>query len=160
VSLPVHYCDGRHPIRTPATFVWRTDTATLLGDGLSRIYAVRELQVSPRVLGADRFIALPDGGQVHCADQAALDSLPQEVVSEGPVSWLEQRWGYAVLCIVLIAATLAAGYFYGLPAAAAYVAPRIPIEHEVDIGKQALAWLDRKGWMSPTLLPREQQTQI
>src|SRR5262245_46455716 len=109
--------------------------------GPSQRCRVADLLVSPRVGGADRFITLPAGGQFQCADDPRLDGLPQEVASEGPVAWLEQRLAVALACIALVAAVLLAGYFYGLPIAARYAAARIPIETEQALGRETLAWL-------------------
>jgi predicted Zn-dependent protease len=159
-SVHGYYHDGRHPVGLAATLVLAARDAALIGPEISRKYAVSSLRVSPRVAGADRFIALPDGGQLQCVDDPQLDRLPQEIPSEGFVGWLEQRWGYALAGIALIVAMLSSGYFYGLPAAARHIAARIPIETEADIGKQALAWLDNNRWFTPSQVPHERQARL
>jgi Zn-dependent protease with chaperone function len=119
---------------------------------LSKGYVTSQLEVSPRIGSAHRFIALPDSAQFACADHIFLDSLPQESTSEGPVAWLEERWGVALACVALVVCVLLSGYFFGLPAAAERIAARMPMETERSLGSQSLIWLDHKGWFKPTTL--------
>ena len=159
-TLQGQFLDGHRPVGIPTTFIFGGRQATLIGTEISRSYSVPQMRVSPRIAGADRFIALPDGGQFQCADQPALDRLPQQSPAEGVVAWLEQRWGVALAGVVLIVMFLGAGYFYGLPAAAKYAAMKIPIETEQALGKQTLEWLDRNQWFKPTQLAPDLQERI
>ena len=152
VTVHGHYYDGRRPIGAPVTLHVDGDGALLVGERIERRYAAPDLRVSPRVGRADRFIALPDGGQVQCPDDLLLDRLRQEVPSEGPVAWLEERQFIALACVALIAAMVVFGYVYGLPALAERVAARVPIETEQAMGDQAIAWLDQQGWFTPSQL--------
>lgn len=160
ITLEGHYYDGRQPIAVPATMEFTGQDALLTANLTSGRYAVDALKVSPRIGKTDRFIALPNGGQFQCADHAFLESLPQVSPSEGPVAWLEERWGVALAGVAVIACILLAGYFLGLPAAAERIAARIPIETEKTLGRQALAWLDEKGWLRPTNLDKNTQKGI
>ena len=154
------YYDGRRPLGAPATLVFAGKGAVLIGAQISQRLATDELRVSPRVGRADRFIDLPRGGQFQCADQPLLDRLPQEVRTEGVVAWLEQRVAVAIASVAVILALLAAGYFYGLPAAANYVAMRIPIETEDALGRRSLAWLDENKWFRPSQIAPDMQARI
>lgn len=154
------YQDGQVPLGSPATMILAPREAALIGERVSQRYALEQLRVSPRVAGSDRFVALPGGGQFQCPDQPALDRLPQEVRSEGPVAWLEQRWPVAAACVALVASLVAAGYLYGLPAAAERVAAQIPIETERALGEEVLAWLDTNSWLDPTELDDETQARL
>jgi Zn-dependent protease with chaperone function len=149
-TLPGVYYDGRQPIGLSATLVFAGREATLIGAQLSRRQAVRQLRVSPRVGRADRFIALPDGGQFQCADGPLLDRLPQEQRSEGPVAWLEARLSAALAGVAIVALLSLFGYFYGLPAAAERVVAHIPVETERALGDEVLAWLDNNKWFQPS----------
>lgn len=122
--------------------------------------ATLQMRVSPRIGSADRFIMFPNGAQFSCADHSFLNSLPQESPSEGPVAWLEERWGVALACVVIIVCTLLAAYFFGLPAAAERIANRIPMETEQSLGRQALTWLDENRWFMPTKLDVDRQKPI
>ncbi len=154
------YYDGRTPAAVPARMEFAGPEAILIAGQTTRRYAAALLSVSPRIGRADRFIALPDGGQFQCPDQPFLDSLPQASPSEGPVAWLEERWGVALAGIAIIACLLGAGYFYGLPAAAERVAARIPVETEQTLGQHAVTWLDEQKWFRPTELALNKQSSI
>ncbi len=160
IILEGRYYDGIHPVARPATLTISGNESILKGANISRTYSTRELQISPRVGHADRFILLPDGWQYHCADQPFLDRLPQEVRSEGPVAWLEARIAVAVVSVALIVGSLLFSYFYGLPAAAESVVKRIPIETEKALGDEIIAWLDDNKWFNPPHIDKERQESI
>jgi Zn-dependent protease with chaperone function len=149
------YFDGRRPLASAATLVLGGAEVALVGESASGRYPLSALQVSPRTASADRFISFPDGGQLQCADHPLLDGLPQASPSEGIVAWFEQRIAVALGCITAVAALLLGGYFYGLPAAAKIICAHIPIETEETLGRDALQWLDRRGWFKPSRLPAE-----
>ena len=150
IRLEGHYLDGLKPVCVPAVMDFSDEQAALSAGTVFERYAISNLRASPRIGSADRFITLPNGAQFACADHAVLDSLPQESWSEGPVAWLEHRWGVALACIVIVFGALLAGYFIGLPAAAERIVAHIPIRAEEPLGKQAVGWLDEKGLLKPT----------
>jgi Zn-dependent protease with chaperone function len=160
-SLQGQYFDGIHPVGVPGVLVFeKGKVAALTLPDISERYPLQRLSVSPRIGRADRFIYLPDGAQFQCPDHTVLDSLPQESPSEGFVAWLEERWGIALAGVAIITAIMLAGYFYGLPAAANYVASRIPMATEQALGRQAIVWLDSNEWFKPTNLKQEKQKAI
>lgn len=160
IILDGKYFDGRQPSAVPARLEFTGRETILTAGQASEHYAADRLSVSPRSGKADRFIALPDGGQLQVPDQPFLDSLPQASPFEGPVAWLEERWGIALSGVAVIACILLAGYFYGLPAAAERIAARIPVETELALGRQALSWLDEQRWFQPTNLDKTAQQSI
>ena len=160
IILEGTYYDGRTPVAVPARMEFAGGSAELTAGQTSLQYAAAALSVSPRSGKADRFIALPDNGQFQCPDDPFLQSLPQTSPSEGPVAWMEERWGVALAGIVLTACLLLAGYFYGLPVIAERVAARIPVETEQRLGRQALTWLDEQKWFMPTNLDLSTQRSI
>ncbi len=160
ITLAGTYYDGRTPIAVPAKMEFSGAMAILIAGQTSLQHALAALNVSPRIGKADRFIALPGNGQFQCPDDPVLDSLPQASPSEGPVAWLEERWGFALAGIALTACLLLAGYFYGLPLAAERVAARIPVETEQALGRHAVTWLDERKWFLPTNLDRNTQKGI
>jgi len=159
-TLEGTYYDGRTPVAVPARMEFAGGSAILIAGQTSLRHAAAALNVSPRISKADRFIALPDNGQFQCPDHPFLQSLPQASPSEGPVAWLEERWGFALAGIALTACLLLAGYFYGLPLVAERVAARIPIETEQALGRHAVAWLDEQKWFKPTGLDLNTQRGI
>ncbi|MFL6621907.1 MAG: M48 family metallopeptidase [Sulfurifustis sp.] len=154
------FYDGRTPQGLPATLIWSGATVKVIGSTLAQTYPTNKLRVSPRVGKANRFVGLPDGTQLQCVDQPLLDRFPQEGRTEGVVAWLESRWQVAVACIAIVLGGLAAGYFYGLPAAAERIAAEVPIEYERTLGEHALSWLDEHEWFHPTELAAEEQDEL
>ncbi len=154
------YYDGELPIARSAELVFSNHEVALTSVDTTLTYALHKLRVSPRAGRADRFIALSDGGQYQCADQPILDRLPQEVGSEGPVAWLEDRISVAVASVVIIICVLLFGYFYGLPVAAESMVKRIPIETEVSLGSHVLTWFDDNQWFNPSHIDQDQQDSI
>lgn len=159
-TLTGTYYDGRQPIGSGATMILGSRAVALVGERVGQRYALGQLRVSPRVGRSPRFVALPDGGQLQCADHPLLDTLPHDVQAEGIVAWLEQRWIVAVASIAAVVVLLASGYFLGLPAAAESIAARIPIETESALGRQALTWLDGNRWFSRTRLDKVARNRI
>ena len=155
-----HYYDGRHPLAIAATLLLGGNEAVLIGERVAGRYPTRELRVSPDTGSADRFIAFPDGGQFQCARSPVLDQLPHEVFSEGWVAWLERHVAAAIGAMVLVAVSLAAGYVYGLPAAANAIAAHVPIETEAALGQHALSWLDEHQWLAPSEVDAQTQTEL
>jgi Zn-dependent protease with chaperone function len=161
ISLQGQYFDGMYPVGVPGILVFdEAKEAALTLPQISEKYFLHRLSVSPRIGRTDRFIYLPNGAQFQCPDHAVLDTLPQESPSEGLVAWLEGRWGIALAGVAIIAAIMLAGYLYGLPAAANYVASRIPMTTEQALGRQAIVWLDSNEWFKPSSLEQEKRKAI
>lgn len=158
--LQGYYYDGKRVIRHSASLSFAAGEATLVFEANPRGYRTSSLLVSPRIGDADRFIALPDGGQFQCSDDPLLERLPQHSRTEGIVAWLEQRVAVAVASVLLIAVLAAGGYQFGLPAVARHVAAEIPLETEQTLGDQALVWLDDSDWFHPSRLEQEVQDRL
>ena len=154
------YYDGEFPVARPALLVFNGSEVALTSGDITRMYAPNELRVSPRTGHADRFIILSDGGQYQCEDHPILGELPQEVKSEGPVAWLEDRVSVAIIGIIVVACVLLYGYFYGLPAAAESMVKRIPVETEKSLGKHVLTWFDDNKLFNATIISKVQQDSI
>lgn len=155
-----NYFDGFQPSNIPAQMEF-TDREAILSAGYAcERYLISDLTVSPRIGSTERFIILPNGGQFVCADDTFLDALPQESPSEGPVAWLEKRWGVALACIAVILGALLAGYFFGLPIAAKHIAARIPLKTEQSLGNQVVVWLENRRWLEPTTLDADTRKTI
>ncbi len=158
-TLAVTFYDGRTPVGESASLTRFGGTVQVVRAGLTAEYPVDRLRVSPRVGAADRFIALPDGGQLQCPDSPLLDALPQEGKTEGAVAWLERRWHVALLSVALSAAGVGTAYLYALPRLARHLAGRVPVEYDVQLGKQAMSWLDGKE-LAPSELDRRTRDQL
>lgn len=152
--------DGYTPIGFPVQLSIYDGEATLTGSGIARTYHGFLLRVTPRSGRPDRFVILPDGCQVQCADNPMLDLLKNDSPAEGPVAWLEDRIGVALGSVLVIVALLICGYFYGLPAAADWAVTRVSIATEQSLGKDALNWLDSNQWFQRTNVDNPDQIRI
>ncbi len=157
ITVDGYYFNGQSPVRTPASMDLAGPEVVLHTATKSERYSASRVYVSPRIGSADRFINFPEGGQFACQDGFYLDSLPQESPSEGPVAWLEERWGVAVACVAVIVGALLLLYFIALPMAAERIAGAIPIETEASLGKYVLQSLDEIKWFRPTGLDAGKQ---
>ncbi len=155
-----YYFDGKSALRHDAELALVGDEVQLRHAEEVRSFQRSELRVSPRTGAGSRLVAMPDGGQFQCDDNGLLDRLPQDSPSEGIVAWLEQRWGVALGCVVLVALVLFAGHRYGLPAAAESIALRIPIESEKNLGEEVLDSMHEFGWLAPSRIDAQRQDRI
>lgn len=151
------FYDGRSPLGLPVTLIWAGQAVKVVGAVMAQGYPTHRLSVSPRIGKTERFVMLPDGGQLQCRDHPLLDRLPQEGKTEGIVAWLEQRWYVALAAVMIVVISLAAGYVWGLPAAADRIAAAVPIDYERTLGDHAIRWLDDSTYFDPTEL--DEQTQ-
>lgn len=154
------YYDGERPIGVRATLMLSARDITLVGEQIMQRYTAQQLRVSPRIGKAARFIALPDGTQFQCNDHPALDCLPHDSLSEGPVAWLEQRIWVAIIALAATIAFAGVGYFYGLPRIANYAAVHMPQKTEHDLGQSWLRLADEQGMFRPTQIDEETQAEI
>ncbi len=154
------YFDGRKPVGLPILLSVLGKEVTLTVAGTASVYRTSQLKVTPRIGSADRFISIPDGGQVQCADHPCLDLLTSDSPTEGPVAWLEGRVWVAVCCLLLIAFLILTAYVFGLPAAADWAVRKVSLETERSLGRDAFAWLDNKRWFLPTELDETTKSRI
>lgn len=159
MSLDGTYYDGRRPVGVKAALNISASGVTLIGRDDTPHYNLPDLRISPRIADAQRFITLPDGGQFQCADSALLDRFTQES-AEGWIAWLEAKVWLAVGGIGIVIAAMLAGYFYGLPKAAEFIAARVPLEAERSMGEQGFAWMEEQNWLQPTTIDGRTQADL
>lgn len=156
-TLEARLYNGTTIVPEAATLMISGPMASVISRSTASQHPVAKLSVSPRIGKADRFVSLPDGIQLQCADAPLLDRLPQEGKTEGLVAWLEHRWWVALFSLMVTAMALLAGYFVGLPIAAEKISARIPIEYEKSLGEESLSWMEQKKLFLPSKLPSETQ---
>jgi predicted Zn-dependent protease len=136
------------------------DKATVSGAEEVRSYQLSELRVTARIGWADRFVLLPDGGQLQCPDSSCLDRLANDSPTERHVAWLEERVGVAVGCTAIIVVLLVCAYLFGLPIAAKWAVSKVSMQTERSLGRDAFAWCEEKGWVKPSEVDDYRQTRI
>jgi len=158
-GLDAQLFDGVTPVARGAT-VWIVgERVRIEHDGESCEYDVREVNVSPRVAKAPRFVSLPDGRELLCADCAVLDALPSRESSAVIVAWLERRSWVAGVALALTIAVLAFAHFRGLPWLASKIAVRVSPELEARFGEAASNALDEHAF-APSEVDLEKQEAV
>jgi Zn-dependent protease with chaperone function len=127
------------------------------GDGLARTVERANVSITSRLASIRRVIRLPDGAQIHCDDNDAIDALFPEHATATVVDRLERHPAAVAASLVIGALAIAWFFFVGLPQIAESIAREIPPAAETLIGKQALEILDRTTLQPSTVPPETQQ---
>jgi predicted Zn-dependent protease len=156
------YFDGHKPIGRQITFSISNHEVMVTELDAATKYPLSQIRVSPRIGGAERFISLPDGGQILCLDHTCLNLLLSDSPTETVVTWLERRHCVAVACVLIILASVSAGYHFGLPAAANWAVTKVSMATERSLGEDAFRWLDKRRSFEKSQLDewRRQCTQL
>jgi Zn-dependent protease with chaperone function len=158
LSLAVTLFDGRRPVVRPASLRLAEGRAFVEHRHGLLEYPADELRVSPRVARAPRFVSLPDGRELCCADDPVLDALRAQEKSEGLVAWLEQREWIALVAVVVTVTLLFFAHRRGVPWLASVVAERMPPAYEAELGRHSLEQLDEHFLEPSTLEPSLKET--
>ncbi|HRQ66704.1 MAG TPA: M48 family metallopeptidase [Xanthomonadaceae bacterium] len=154
------YLDGRSSRQLPITMVAAGGRLRMQGEGLNRVVPLAALEVSPRLGHTRRILHLPDGAEIHCDDNDAIDDMfPLHNRLQRWVHIMEQCWRVALAALVLSVATGFAFFRWGLPALADGVAQRLPWEVDQVLGTQVEPMLDRLGF-SASAVDEETRTAL
>ena len=159
-SLAAEYFDGRSARAHAVMLERQGDTLRIVGDGVEQRVALSALRWPERQRHGVRRIELPDGGTVRCHDAAAFDAFARVAgVSDSVTVRLQQSWRGTLAAVALMVLLLAAGYRWGLPAAARAALAAVPPRVDVDLGESAYrslgAWL-----LQPSEVPPERQAAL
>ena len=163
MSMPIHgkWFSGRTMAAREVTLLLDGDCLRLSGSEGPDSFPAGSVRISDRLGQTARFIYLPDGSSVESLDNDAIDSL-LALRRRGRViallHWLEQRSTIAAVATVILAATLAAGVFYGLPWAARLAAQNVPQAIERRAGDTAFATLN--SWFAPSNLTADDRARV
>jgi Zn-dependent protease with chaperone function len=156
MKIPAIYFDGRTSRRHAVELAVQDGIAVVEGD-VQRTCPLGELRVSERARHAARKVTFPDGAYLEVIDTAGFNALLAATGHrDSLVVRMQQSWRATLLAAVATVALVAAGYRYGLPAAADIVAKALPESVERAIGRGALDVLDQHLLM-PTALPPERR---
>jgi Zn-dependent protease with chaperone function len=159
--LAAAYFDGRSARAQPVTLQVQGDTLHVAGDGIHLQVPARRVQWPERQRHGERQAHLPDGGLLSSPDAAAWDAWFAASRQGGDsltVRWM-QSWRAAVGALMLTIAVLAAGYVWGLPAAARHVAAWLPDRVHQQIGDAAMDSF-RDEWLLPSKLTPGRQAAL
>lgn len=150
-SLPAIYFDGRTARRREVLLTVAGEQLRLSGGEVELSVPLAACCLGESLGGAPRLLSLPDGAccevpeagsaAVQAAVAALAEALGPAAGGQGLVMRLQRRWAWAAAALALTVGLLGAGYQWGLPWAAARVAPLVPVavsRHLSDLALQAL----------------------
>ena len=125
--LEAFYYDGKRAERHIVALQIRDGQLWLDGPGVAARHALAEVDFGEPLCGTARCIEMADGSRCEVGDAAGLAVLlDQAGRGDSLVVRLQKRWRWAIASLLVVVAGSLAGYFWGLPAAARYLAPKIP----------------------------------
>ena len=130
------------------------------GEGVVRSQALAGVKLTERLGTAPRLIRFADGAFCEVRDYVQLETLlAQAGHCDGPVDHWQRNWAVPVLALILLLATILAGYRWGLPLSAAWLSQRMPAPLMETLSRQTLETLDG-GLLQPSTLPEQRRQQL
>ena len=96
------------------------------GDGIERDVPLTDLHATSRLANVRRVLTLPDGAQVHCDDNDAVDALFPRRGTDRLIDRLERHAGAVATSIVVIGLSATLFFTIGLPMLAERIAEHVP----------------------------------
>lgn len=165
-SLPAAYFDGRTARRHEVYLTVSGEQLRVSGGMVDFAVPLASCRLGEALGGAPRLLTLPQGA--YCEVSAGGSTAAQDALralagalepaarGEGLAVRLQRRWTWTVASLMLTVALLAAGYQWGLPWAAAKVAPLVPAAVSRHISELAMQALDGP-LLQPTALSADRQ---
>jgi Zn-dependent protease with chaperone function len=154
------YFDGQTARARKVTLTLSGDRLRVAGDAFVREEPLHLLRVSEPMGDAPRLVSFPGGAHCEVRDLEGFRALLERSGHvDGWVVRLQHRWRAALASIVITVVTLAAGYFWGLPALSEWIAFKFPESLMQRLGGSTLDFLDR-GPLQPAKLPAARQGQL
>ncbi len=158
------YFDGRSARANPVVARFAADGSLSLTSptGETLTFAASTVRVTARLGNAPRHIHLARDRYCETMDNAAVDAALAESGRARGAAWLhrlETSWKAVVIGLAVVAGATWVAIRHGLPAAAERIAYQLPIEVNEQIGRDALATLDRVVF-EPSLLLQSRQEEF
>lgn len=153
------YFDGKSSRAHEVTLTIADGQLLLRGDAECAL-PLSDIRFGERLGSAPRRIELPDGAYCAVADHAAAEFLLGAAGQRSRLVDRAQRsWGMALLATVLVAASLFAGWKWGLPAVASLSSRLIPEQAVAALSDQTLDQLEH-GMLKPSKLSAARQQRL
>jgi Zn-dependent protease with chaperone function len=150
--IAAHFFDGHDARLQPVDLDVRNHHLHVDAPGFARSYPLADVVLAepfehaPLVLRVgDATCEVPYGPE----RQALLAALGYR---RSAVERWQARWPAALVALVLLLALLGAGFVWGVPAAAEFIAARLPAAVDTKLGQAALAGLEAHGMLAPSRL--------
>jgi len=158
--IPAHFFDGHDARLQPVGLDVRAGHLHVDAPGFERSYPLADVALdepferAPLVLRlGDATCEVPYGPE----RQALLAALGYR---KSAVERWQARWPAVLLALVLLLALLGAGFIWGVPAAAEFIAARLPASVDAKLGRAALAGLEAQGMLAPSRLSDDLIAQV
>jgi len=154
------YFDGQSARPQPVSIFLRGDRLIVDGEQVAREEGLADLAISEPLGTAPRVVHFADGARCEVREHAAFEQLLHEAgIGDGFVVRLQARWHWALAAVALTLATACAGYYWGLPATADWIAGRLPEQLLAGMGESTLDVLDQHVFENSEL-PEARQAQL
>ena len=158
--IAAYYYDGRSSRRQNAALSLSHDQLIVAGDWGRHQARLDEVKISEPMGSAPRTLRFADGAFCEIADTAGFAALLAAAGHKEALSVrMHQRWGIVLGALGAVAAVVIAAYIWLLPAAADYLAPRLPETLVTQLSDAALASLD-EHMLEPSALPPQREVEI
>jgi Zn-dependent protease with chaperone function len=158
-ALPARFYDGQLSRPHMVELQIGSGGIALRSPWLQRDYDWRRASVSERLQHAPRIIRFADGTFCEIDDQQGLDAALTAVgYRDSLVARSQRRWSHVIAAMALLVVAILALYRWGLPAAAAAAARRLPPSVESEIGARATKIVERQ--FGPSRLPQAQHDRV
>jgi Zn-dependent protease with chaperone function len=147
-----HYFDGRSA-RLHLVDLAAFDGVIHLHGETTRSYPAAGTRLAEPFAHAPAVLYFADGSHAEVQDPAMRPLLAAALGYRKPwvVRW-QERTAAALAALVLLVLLIAAGWHWGIPAAAALLSDRVPPAADQALGRNALALLERQGVLRPSHL--------
>jgi predicted Zn-dependent protease len=158
--ITANYFDGQNARLHPVELEHGASGLRLVGDSISRQYALSELTLAEPFARAPTVLYFADGARCEVPDPDAGRALADVLgYRKSPVARWQQHWYAALVALVLLIATGFAVVTWGLPAAAEKIAAAIPPSLDKRLGETAARGLEAQ-LMAPSRLSDERIAQV
>lgn len=152
--------DGRSSAAVLVAMRFEGSTLVIVGPDFERRVVLRDYRLGMRSERGQGVIHLHDGNQVQADDPHALwraargAGLREPLLARAGHSWL-----LSLLALMLLGASLWAGYRYALPWLASRGSAMVPAHLEQVLGEQLLSWFDEE-LSAPSRISAQRQDQV
>jgi Zn-dependent protease with chaperone function len=157
--LTVAYYDGQRSTRHRATLTVCDSMLVVTGDGFERRASLADIEIGERFGPAPLPVRFNDGAFCEVHDERALRGLMGGRLGDSAVQRWEQSWRWVAVSAIVFLCLVIVTYRYGLPAAAAAAAQRLPVSALDALSDQTLAALDGRV-LQPTEVEPHRQLQV
>jgi Zn-dependent protease with chaperone function len=151
--------DGITSQAHPVTARLDADQLRIEGEAIALACPLDRIDLAPPVGAARGVVHLPEGRELHSADQAALAALAEALPRPHPERWarrLESRLVYAFAALLVSVLVVFAGLRWGVPAVAQLASHTLPAGVDRHIGAESLALMEKFS-LAPSRLPAARQ---